>query len=527
MNKSLKNINSISLNQTPQSEQADPRQVLNKAGGYVFKAEDVDQLRRFLILGTEGGTYYSSEQELTQENAKHLNKMLNESHKTAVDTIVDVSLKGSAPKQDTVLFALAMASAVGTDEEKRYAMSKLPEVARIGTHLFQFASYVQQFRGWGRGLRKAVANWYTEKDADALAYQAVKYRNREGWTHRDLLRLAHPNAVDSAHKDLFKWIVGNGVGDNTPRLVEGFLKAQKVTSDKDFISLVNDYGLTWEMLPDKARTAKVWAALVEKGMPMTALIRQLPTLTRLGVVKDLGGMTVKVVSQITDEERLKKARVHPIQILKALDTYKDGRSQRSKHSWTAVQAISDALEDAFYKSFEFVEPSNKRTMVALDVSGSMTWERAMDNLTPRDLSAALAMVTLRTEPQTFIGGFSHNFVKIPITKKDSLTTVIGKMSRVPMGGTDCALPMEYARKNKMEVDTFIIYADSETWGGYTHPYQALENYRQSSGIDAKLIVNGMTATDSSITNPSDPRSLSVVGFDPAVPKLIADFSRGL
>ena len=74
---------------------------------------------------------------------------------------------------------------------------------------------------------------------------------------------------------------------------------------------------------------------------------------------------------------------------------------------------------------------------------------------------------------------------------------------------------------------FRDYADEETWGGYEHPYQALENYRQSSGIDAKLIVNGMTATESSITNPSDARSLSVVGFDPAVPKLIADFSRGL
>jgi len=52
---------------------------------------------------------------------------------------------------------------------------------------------------------------------DALAYQAVKYRQRDGVTHRDLLRLAHPAGKVSAgnpslevspeHEALFKWIV--------------------------------------------------------------------------------------------------------------------------------------------------------------------------------------------------------------------------------------------------------------------------------------------------------------------------------
>ena len=34
--------------------------------------------------------------------------------------------------------------------------------------------------------------------SDALAYQAVKYRQRDGMTHRDLLRLAHPGGSVSA-----------------------------------------------------------------------------------------------------------------------------------------------------------------------------------------------------------------------------------------------------------------------------------------------------------------------------------------
>ena len=37
-------------------------------------------------------------------------------------------------------------------------------------------------------------------------YQAVKYRQRYSWTHRDLLRKAHPKAPSPAFNDFFAWI---------------------------------------------------------------------------------------------------------------------------------------------------------------------------------------------------------------------------------------------------------------------------------------------------------------------------------
>src|SRR5207253_2941794 len=124
---------------------------------------------------------------------------------------------GRAPKNDPALFALAMAAGVGDEQTRRSALDALPRVARTGTHLFQFAQFVEGFRGWGRSLRRAIGRWYSAKDVDALAYQAVKYRQREGMTHRDLLRLAHPGGsvssgnptleVSDEHSRLFEWIV--------------------------------------------------------------------------------------------------------------------------------------------------------------------------------------------------------------------------------------------------------------------------------------------------------------------------------
>jgi 60 kDa SS-A/Ro ribonucleoprotein len=94
-----------------------------------------------------------------------------------------------------------------------------------------------------------------------------------------------------------------------------------------------------------------------------------------------------------------------------------------------------------------------------------------------------------------------------------------------MGGTDCALPMIWAQKKKIEVDVFVIYTDSETWAGSQHPSEALKNYRKTMGIPAKLVVVGMVANEFTIADPSDNGCLDVIGFDTATPNLISDFSR--
>ena len=175
-------------------------QVANSAGGFSWAVDSWARLRRFLILGSEGGSYYASEWTLTRENAQAVDRCLAEDGPRTVAEIVRVSGEGRAPKNGPALFALAMAAACGDDATRRAALDALPLVARTGTHLFEFVTFVDGFRGWGRSLRRAVGRWYAGRSVDALAYQAVKYRRREGVTHRDVLRLAHPSRRVSAGK---------------------------------------------------------------------------------------------------------------------------------------------------------------------------------------------------------------------------------------------------------------------------------------------------------------------------------------
>ncbi len=392
-------------------------QVQNSSGGFAWAVDDWTRFRRFLVLGSEGGSYYASQWKLARENAKTVQRCVHEDGKRAVEEIVRVSHEGRAPKNDPALFALAVAAGLGDEETRKAALDALPQVARTGTHLFQFASFVEGFRGWGRSLRRAVGRWYAAQPVDAVAYQAVKYRQREGVTHRDLLRLAHPARRVSAgnptldvspeHAGLFEWIVRGAETDGLPRLVEGFLRAQRAQKASETAALVREYGLPREALEtDHLTSPGVWEALLE-NMPMTAMVRNLATMTRVGVIAPASAGTAKVVAQLGDVARIRRARVHPIALLAALRTYQAGRGARGRSEWNPVREVVDALDAAFYTAFENVEPTGERLLLALDVSGSMTFGSVagVPHLSPRDASAALALVTAASEEQYEIVGF--------------------------------------------------------------------------------------------------------------------------
>jgi 60 kDa SS-A/Ro ribonucleoprotein len=321
--------------------------------------------------------------------------------------------------------------------------------------------------------------------------------------------------------------------DELPRIIEGFEAAQK--DDANIPALIAEYSLSWEMLPDAALSeVSTWEALLDGGMPQTALLRQLPRLTRLGIIDPFGGRTSEIAAQLVDPERLRKARVHPINLLVAMKTYAKGAGRGSE--WEPVTAIVDALDEAFYAAFKTVEPAGKRTLVGLDVSGSMGmfWDPSR-LLTAREVGAAFALVLTATEPDTEVYGFTsvgsnwasgNAFTPLRISKKQRLDDVLRKTTGLQFGRTDCALPMVTALKKRWKVDTFVIITDNETWAGDIHPHQALIEYRQKMGIDAKLVVLAVAPTEFSIADPKDPGMLDIVGFSNDVPTLVTEFSRG-
>lgn len=548
---------------TPQAEPIPgSTQVANSGGGYSWQVDDWTRLDRFLILGAEGGTYYITEPKLVKQNHEAIIRCIQQDGVRAVNRIVTISDSGRAPKNDPAIFALALVATHGNAEAKAKAFADLAKVCRTGTHLFHFAEYVNAMRGWGRGLRHAVARWYAEMEAKNLAYQAVKYQQRDGWSHADLLRLAHPKAPTPEHDAVFRWMLsGDGaLGEREvkrkvaggeritkygavgalPVLIDAFEQAKRAESVGEIVKLINEFDLPREAVPTQwLNEVAVWDALLRR-MPMTALVRNLGKMTAVGLIQPFSEAKKLVLSKLRDEAQLRRARIHPLALLIAQKIYAQGHGDKGGLKWSPEPAITDALDEAFYATFQNVEPCGKPLLLALDVSGSMGCSHIAGScLSAREASAAMALITMATEPECEIiafsaakggyggmhGGGESGITRMNISPRLRLAEVIQRIEAIPMGGTDCALPMLWAARNKLKVSGFITYTDSETWAGHIHPAQALRQYRSEFVADAKAVVVGMTSNGFTIADPNDRGMLDVVGFDTSVPAVMADFVR--
>ncbi|KAG2449721.1 hypothetical protein HYH02_005248 [Chlamydomonas schloesseri] len=527
---------------------------------------------------------------------------------------------------------------------------------------------------WGRAMRRTVAQWYLAKTPAAVAFQATKYSQRNGWSHADLLRLAHPDPEQHAAKRQklaegsvvaveaapaatapvaaeaagnsdsdSEWVVvgagDNGEGSELGTLAAAMAAAAPAAAAGDdaaaaaraqwvadmkavftFVThgttapasaelspvmqyLVDAHRLRKEIrLPPPLKSAAgreeqggkkkgkrgrraaesddekekapepeldpevvaqheaataaavesaltlirrhrfghehvgdtvllrnpaVWGAFLENGMPLTAMIRNLGRMSELGLLAQ-PNYQQRVTDRLRDAKALAAARVHPMTLLDAMCTYRNGAGARGKARWEAVPAVSSALEDAFYLAFKNVVPTGKRYLLGLDVSGSMGCQcSGMTSVTARQAAAAVVMSLVRTEPWVKTMAFSHELVEFNVRESDRLEKVVEGAARIPMGGTDCALPMIYATEKKLPVDVFVVLTDNETWFGGVHPTEALKRYRAAmKQPDAKLVVLAFSVNDFSIADPKDPGMLDVAGLDSAVPRVVADFVRG-
>ncbi|HEY5043647.1 MAG TPA: TROVE domain-containing protein [Verrucomicrobiae bacterium] len=549
---------------TPQSQPIPgSTQVRNSNSGYSWQVDDWTRLDRFLILGAEGGTYYIGERELVKQNHDALIRCIKADGVRAVNRIVEISEAGRAPKNDPAIFALALVVTQGDTQAKTHAFANLSMVCRIGTHLFHFAEYVNAMRGWGRGLRNAVGHWYVDRGADDLAHQAVKYQQRDGWSHADLLRLAHPKAPSVQHDAIFRWMLAgaDSLGEREvkrkvrgedrvakyaavgelPKLVQAFEQAKRASIAGEIVNLIDEFDLPREAIPTQwLNEAVVWEALLER-MPMTAMIRNLGKMTSLGLLAPFSDAKRLIVRKLRDATALKRARIHPLAVLVAQKIYAQGHGDKGALKWSPVTAVVDALDEAFYATFQNVEPCGKPVLLALDVSGSMAGSMIAGScISAREASAAMALITAATEPEHEIiafsaaasghggkwGGGESGITRVNLSPRMRLADVIKRVEAIPMGGTDCALPMLWAARNKLDVSGFITYTDSETWAGNIHPAQALRQYRSEFVGDAKAVVVGMTSNSFTLADPNDRGMMDVVGFDTTAPAVIADFVRG-
>lgn len=499
----------------------------NNGGGVSFVLDNWGVYDRFLMLGTESAGYYVGKEQQTAQGFGVTKKCIAEDGLRVVARALEISLAGRAPKNDPAVVAIALAAVYGNEATRAAAYEALPKIARTGTWLFLFVSILDSLGKWNAAAKRGVAKWYTNKTIDRLAVQMLKYQQRNGWAHRDVLRLAHVKPSSDIQSNLFRYSVKGAEaikqGEVMPQLVIDFEYLKRTDSKKRVLEILEaNPDISWEMLPTNWLAERDVLAQLVKTMGLTATIRKLGILTARGVIAPMSAGAKDVIAKLSDAEQLRKQRVHPITLLQAFKQYQVGHGEKGSTTWSANQQVLDALNDAFYASFGTIESTEENYFMGVDCSGSMQNARVngSPNLTAVEVAGVMALACVKNQPNYWIGGFNHRMGELKITPNMRLDQVTKTILAFNWGSTNCALPFEHALQNKMDIDKFVVITDNDINTG-NQPVHALRNYRTARNKDAKSVVIATQMSEFTIADPRDAGMLDIAGFDSAAPQIIA------
>lgn len=220
-------------------------------------------------------------------------------------------------------------------------------------------------------------------------------------------------------------------------------------SEEDVVSLISKWNYVREHVSTKwLQSPTVWNVLLPQ-MPAVALLRNLNKITATGVF-DAYPITRSLV-----EDKIKTAKVHPLQMLIALKMYSKGSGDKGKLEWQPKQWLISCLNDAFYTTFKNVKATNKRYLLTIDVSGSMSYTNmcGISCLSAAEVACAMAMVLDQVETDVDIMGFADKFRALPVSCTRRLDDNLKTTQDRNFGATDISLPFTWALEKQTATES--------------------------------------------------------------------------
>ncbi|KAK7944827.1 hypothetical protein WMY93_000555 [Mugilogobius chulae] len=465
-----------------------------------WEMDEKARLCRFLCFGSEGDIYTSREEvQVSRESAEALLALLEDGRGTdVVEVIAKYSQDGRVVSMGPCLFALAVCSQHSDLKTRQAAFKAVKEVCQDPVCLFTFIKYKKELKDtesgiWGRALRKAVSNWYNGQNAMNLAVSVSKCKQQNGWSHQDLLKLAHVKPANDGVALVCKYIM------------KGWNEVKTEYADKEN--------------PEEVLKVLSYLEVVEK-------VKHCNDETE--VITMIEEHLLEREQLLTDHLKSKNARIHPFSILVALENYKKGQGYQGKTKWETDSNIIHAMDSAFYKSFKYLEPVDKNFVIAVDISTSLSSIVPGTSLSTAVAAAAITMVFASTEANTQVLAYSGGSL-LPCTVAAGMTLeqVTAELVQTPSENTDCTLPMTWATENEKAVDVFIILTNNPIWAFSASPVEALKKHRQRMGTFSKFVICGLTSIGHAVADKPDRGVLSICGFDLGAITLIQNMALGL
>lgn len=290
-------------------------------------------------------------------------------------------------------------------------------------------------------LRRAIADKLVSFDEYALA----KYKgDNKAVKMRDLICLCRPRPQTSKQEDLFKRCLENRL--ETP--------------------------MTWESeLSANGNTAETWEKLINSGkVGYMALLRNLRN-----IIKANPTNIQQVYDIIQDPERVRKSRQLPFRFYSAYKAVSD----------IAGSKVFDILENALESSVENMPKLPGTTVIAVDVSGSMSSPVSSNSeVKCYEIAMLLGLLANRICENSYFYTFDNRLVKQAVSSKCNILETVRAAGCG--GGTNMSLPFQKMIDDKINADRIIVLSDNMNngglWGNSPTQHYA-DEYRRMSGND--------------------------------------------
>lgn len=467
----------------------------NKDGFPAWERPLEEKFVQVLLTNTLTNTYYSSKQELLKDSFEIHDAMIKKDPDFAGKAAVFARNKGFMRTQP--ILALAKLSQV-LDRAKLAPIFN--QIILTPNDLIDYVTILKSIRGneGGRKIKTIVGKWLADKVGE---YWAIKYGGAKTgqYSLSDLVRLYHPK--NPAKNELFKYIVGDP--KVTPDLtnlkqISAYESLKKATTASEKVAFIKEGRIPHEEASSFAGSDKeVWGAIVGQ-MPIFALLRNLQTLNRHGVLQDNKKL---VVDTFTSQEAVQKSKILPFQFLKALD-------------FAVFDWAKDAIRDAVDLSFVNVPDIEGTTSVHLDISGSMGGFI--------QTAAIFAVTAVKKAEDGSLYLFDTVADKFSISKRDSVLTQASKI-RV-RGGTDTGAPLRKMIAAKEKVDNILIITDEQQNTGSPF-FDVLVEYRKKVNPNVKAYILDVSPYHNAMT-PDDKNIWYIYGWSDQALSFISMASQG-
>ncbi|MDI9636686.1 TROVE domain-containing protein [Kamptonema cortianum] len=497
-------------------------QVRSESGGHVWAVDRWTLVERFLLLGTETGTIVPGQQKREKGSNANLEAAIAEDASRVLALIAEAGRSGRAVDEFPALFALAMTGAQGDDASRRAAYETMPQVARTAEHLFYFVSASDELRGWGRGLRKAVGNWYTEKSDDDLVYQLIKNQARFGWSHADVLRKAHVTPISSEQSVILKWAVGADY-EGSNQFLNSVIQLRSMDSMIGAVELISQMDLPLHVIPRHMLTQPdVWNVLLPK-MPLPAILENLGVLSALGLLSEKSANTELVCQRLTDADRLRASRVRPASIWMSYREYALGVSIPDSRCWEPTASVLDALEAAYRLARVNGRQTGCRFVISSGHAGSEAAGPRHSAIPSNEVKNLFASEFSLNGDEVFVMTSAGRCQLLQYEMGSGMVAGSGLMD-IEQSDVDPAWPIIWAARNRVNIDLFILCQEHGSNRVLWELTQALASYREATGYPAKAAVVDLSARRDPDHVEFDPGILQVVGFDDSVPHALREFA---